>query len=234
MSTAVEQPRRIPYPSDLTDSQWDAARGILDPVTAGNATFSCRYSLTAKGTIAIGEPAYYSWREILNAFCYRWGSGCTWRMLPGDLPPWPVVMAAHDGLQANYNETNLELTRLLDPESVKERVRSVRARDVYADIEHAQATHATPLDEPHQVRLIGGPHHGATFSITDGLPKRLRIPTCARIEPDQGPTVASLIDADGQHAWKHEPAEIYVLDRTPDDGRHVYVFHAGRPAARAA
>jgi transposase len=38
-----------------------------------------------------GRPAKYERREILNALFYMTKSGCTWRMLPHDLPPWEVV-----------------------------------------------------------------------------------------------------------------------------------------------
>ncbi len=38
-----------------------------------------------------GRPAKYERREILNALFYMTKAGCTWRMLPHDLPPWEVV-----------------------------------------------------------------------------------------------------------------------------------------------
>jgi transposase len=38
-----------------------------------------------------GRPEEYSKREILNGIFYLVRSGCAWRMLPHDLPPWPII-----------------------------------------------------------------------------------------------------------------------------------------------
>jgi len=61
------------YPSDLTDAEW----AILDP-------------LIPRARKA-GRPEKYPKREILNAIFYLVRSGCPWRMLPHDLPPWRLV-----------------------------------------------------------------------------------------------------------------------------------------------
>jgi putative transposase len=61
------------YPTDLTDAEWRA----LEPhVPAPNS---------------VGRPRRHSVREILNAIFYILRSGCTWRLLPHDLPPWKTV-----------------------------------------------------------------------------------------------------------------------------------------------
>ena len=57
------------YPSDLTDAQWALIEPLLE--------------LDPK------EPARtYNVRDILDALFYFARSGCAWRYLPGDLPPW--------------------------------------------------------------------------------------------------------------------------------------------------
>lgn len=61
------------YPSDLTDEEWS----YLDP-------------LIPKARKP-GRPEKYSKRAILNAIFYLVRSGCPWRMLPNDLPPWKLV-----------------------------------------------------------------------------------------------------------------------------------------------
>ena len=61
------------YPSDLRDEEW----ALLDP-------------LIPKARKA-GRPEKYSKRAILNAIFYLVRSGCAWRMLPNDLPPWKLV-----------------------------------------------------------------------------------------------------------------------------------------------
>jgi transposase len=57
------------YPSDLTDEQW----AVLEPLI-----------LPSYG----GHPRVVDLRRVVNAICYRNRSGCQWRMLPTDFPPW--------------------------------------------------------------------------------------------------------------------------------------------------
>ena len=64
---------REPYPSDLTDAEWT----ILQPLLPGPAQ--------------LGRPPRYEKRAILNAIFYVVRSGCSWRMLPGEMPPWRIV-----------------------------------------------------------------------------------------------------------------------------------------------
>jgi putative transposase len=65
--------RRKPYPTDLTDAQWD----VLKPhLPAPNKR---------------GAPRTVNLREIINALLYLARTGCQWRMLPHDLPPWQTV-----------------------------------------------------------------------------------------------------------------------------------------------
>lgn len=64
---------REPYPSDLTDAEWK----ILQPLIPGPAK--------------LGRPPRYEKRAILNAIFYVVRGGCSWRMLPTELPPWRIV-----------------------------------------------------------------------------------------------------------------------------------------------
>jgi putative transposase len=61
------------YPTDLTDQQWQLIESLVPPSKAG------------------GRPRTVDMREILNAIFYILASGCAWRMLPHDLPPWSTV-----------------------------------------------------------------------------------------------------------------------------------------------
>ena len=70
---------RKPYPSDLKDSEWARIEHLVPGPRSGG-----------KNT-AGGRPSKYERREILNALFYLTRAGCTWRMLPHDLPPWEVV-----------------------------------------------------------------------------------------------------------------------------------------------
>jgi putative transposase len=64
---------RKPYPTDLSDTEW----AYLEP-----------YLPAPK---ANGRPRLYPLREILNAIFYVVRSGCSWRLLPNDFPPWRSV-----------------------------------------------------------------------------------------------------------------------------------------------
>ena len=64
-------PRR--YPSDLTDAQWELIEPLLPPPNTG------------------GRREKHPRREIVNAILYMVRSGCPWRYLPTDLPPWQTV-----------------------------------------------------------------------------------------------------------------------------------------------
>jgi putative transposase len=61
------------YPSDLRDKEW----WLLEPLIP-----------QAEGQ---GRPKKYPLREIVNAICYITRSGCSWRMMPSDLPYWVTV-----------------------------------------------------------------------------------------------------------------------------------------------
>jgi transposase len=73
MSTLPPGASRPCYPSDLTDAEW----ALLDPLLPA----------PKRG----GRPATYARREIVNAIYYLLRTGCSWRQLPHDLPPWPLV-----------------------------------------------------------------------------------------------------------------------------------------------
>src|SRR6266508_5925497 len=62
---------RPPYPSDLTDAQWEVLQGVLPTPKAGKP----------------GRPRTYPLREIWNAIFYQARTGCQWRYLPHDFPP---------------------------------------------------------------------------------------------------------------------------------------------------
>lgn len=61
------------YPSDLTEHEWQAFQPLLP-----------QQSKT-------GRPRQVDLREVINAIRYLVRSGCGWRMLPNDFPPWQTV-----------------------------------------------------------------------------------------------------------------------------------------------
>ncbi|WP_346050460.1 IS5 family transposase [Actinomadura chokoriensis] len=61
------------YPSDLTDEEWALVEPLLPPADSG------------------GRPEKHSRREIVDAVLYVVRTGCAWRQLPADFPPWQTV-----------------------------------------------------------------------------------------------------------------------------------------------
>lgn len=64
---------RMPYPSDLTDEQWEILSNHIPPAKPG------------------GRPRSTDMREVLNALFYQNRTGCQWEMLPHDLLPKSTV-----------------------------------------------------------------------------------------------------------------------------------------------
>ncbi len=64
---------RKAYSTDLTDAQWTLLEPLLPPPKPG------------------GRPRSVDLREIVNALLYLLRTGCPWRSLPHDLPPWSTV-----------------------------------------------------------------------------------------------------------------------------------------------
>jgi len=68
----VPAPRRR-YPTDLTDQEWALLAPLIPPPKSG------------------GRPAVHDRRELVDAMLYLVRSGCAWRLLPHDFPPWQTV-----------------------------------------------------------------------------------------------------------------------------------------------
>lgn len=68
---------RKPYPTDLTDEQWERLDPLLPQPKSG----------TRKG----GRPVTVDRREVVNAIFYHLRAGGAWRMLPHDFPAWQTV-----------------------------------------------------------------------------------------------------------------------------------------------
>jgi putative transposase len=86
---------RRAYPSDLSDAEWALLAPLLPPPAP------------------CGRPRKWPERLVADAVFYVLRSGCAWRMLPREFPPWPTVYArfrrwrvsgtlrrAHDALRA--------------------------------------------------------------------------------------------------------------------------------------
>lgn len=67
---------RTPYPSDLTDEQWQLNESHFAPPRLR------------------GRPRTIDRRELVNAVLYVARTGCQWRALPHDFPKWKTVYDA--------------------------------------------------------------------------------------------------------------------------------------------
>jgi len=68
----MDKINRQTYSTDLNDTEWQTIAPLLPQPTEG-------------------RPRVRPLRELLNAIFYIVRSGCAWRLLPHDLPPWKTV-----------------------------------------------------------------------------------------------------------------------------------------------
>src|SRR5437762_1170682 len=64
--------RAKPYPTDLTDAEWELIEPLLPQRREGDGR---------------GAPRQRDRRELLNAISYQSRTGCAWEALPRDFPP---------------------------------------------------------------------------------------------------------------------------------------------------
>jgi putative transposase len=89
---------RKPYNSDLTDAQWQILEEFIPEPKPGP------------------QDLKYERREIVNAILYQKRTGCQWRYLPHDFPPWEIVAKYYyqwkgNGLFERMNDTLRERVR---------------------------------------------------------------------------------------------------------------------------
>jgi transposase len=105
VASSPSSPRR--YDSDLTDEQWRLIEPLLPPpATAGRREKHPR-------------------REIVNAILYVVRTGCAWRLLPREFPPWQTVFWYFKRWRADGS-----LDRLHD--ALRDRLRDADGRDPMA------------------------------------------------------------------------------------------------------
>ncbi len=106
------------YPSDLSDKEWALIADFMKVDPLG------------------GRPPKYPRREILNAIFYVAKTGCQWRYLPKNLPPWNAVYmqflrwrdngkieqiydALHRKLRVTVGKNEIPSAGIVDSQSIK-------------------------------------------------------------------------------------------------------------------
>lgn len=102
MRTPANESRKG-YPSDLTDAEWSILEPMLPPEKGG------------------GRHRTTSLRAVLDGIFYRLRSGCAWRMLPKDFPPFQTVYEY-------FREWKKDGTWIRIHETLRERVRQQAGR----------------------------------------------------------------------------------------------------------
>ncbi len=84
------------YVTDLTDRQWEIVRPLLPPLKRRGRKPTDR-------------------RRILNALFYVVRSGCQWRLLPKEFPPWSTVYGVFRQWLASgvWQQLNAALSKLV-------------------------------------------------------------------------------------------------------------------------
>jgi transposase len=113
---------RPAYASDIADGEWIYLEALLPAARCG----------TSRG----GRPQEFATREIVNGIRYVLRTGCAWRLMPHDLPPWWTVyyymrlwkrdgtwLRVHDQLRGdvrqNEGRDRMPSAAIIDSQSVK-------------------------------------------------------------------------------------------------------------------
>ena len=92
---------RKPYPSDVSDEEWAFVEPFLTLIRPD------------------APQREHDLREVYNGVRYVVRTGCAWRYLPHDLPPWEAVYQQHERwIAAGCYEEILETTRKLARKTV--------------------------------------------------------------------------------------------------------------------
>ena len=111
--------QRKPYSTDVSNPQW----AILEPLIPAPKTG--------------GRPRTVDMREIINAIFYILASGCAWRLMPHDLPPWSTVYHYFRAwrLEGTWLKMNQVLREQVRTQVQKEETPSAAIKDKFPRLE---------------------------------------------------------------------------------------------------
>lgn len=112
--------KRKAYPSDLQDQEWQRLERLIPAAKSG------------------GRQRTVDMREIANGMFYRIRTGCDWRSLPHDLPPWSTVFGY-------FNQWRKDGTWVKINQALRQQVRQAEGRSAEpsAAILDSQSTKTT-------------------------------------------------------------------------------------------
>ena len=120
------------YPSDLTEHQWAILVPLIPDAKPG------------------GRPRTVNMRAVVNGICYRVKTGCQWRWLPHEYPPWGTVAGY-------YRQWRRDGTWEVMHDAVREQVRVAAGRD---------ATPSAAIIDSQSVKTTEKGGHAATTRIS--------------------------------------------------------------------
>ena len=132
---------RKPYKSDLTDAEWLIIEPLIPPAKKG------------------GHPRTVEMREIINGIFYVLKTGCSWEMLPNDLPPSSTVYSYFRLFQKKgvWQDINRQLRRRIRHgfgRSLKPTAASVDSQSVKTTVKRGQYTVLTEAKKSKEENAI--------------------------------------------------------------------------------
>lgn len=112
----------VSYQSDLTDDQWKLISGFIPKPKHG------------------GRPRTTDERAVVNAIMYVVRTGCQWRQLPTNFPPWQTVYHYFDAWQRKGVLRAIQRTLYVDTRLLHDRTRAPSA--VVIDSQSVKTTKA--------------------------------------------------------------------------------------------
>jgi len=99
------------YPSDLTFEQWK----ILEPFIP-KAKFG-------------GRPRQHPMKFVIDALIYKVKSGCQWRYLPADYPPWRTVYEYFRdwSVDGTWQKIHDEIAKIVRKKKTKTNIRQLQS-----------------------------------------------------------------------------------------------------------